>query len=175
MLLKALTSFVSFVLRGDTHPEACPNIFGVSLIALNKKDGRVHPITVGCTLRWLVAKSASMSVISRMGAILSPTQLGFGTPLGLEAAIHSARLYLKYLPTDNVVAQLNFKLLLAQRRGKILDVARHFVLELLPFIFSCYSAPSNLYFGESIQFTTHGLSCHKSLGCHPCHSVLSVS
>ena len=32
-----------------------PFFFGASVIALNKKDGGVRPIAVGCTLRRLVA------------------------------------------------------------------------------------------------------------------------
>ena len=73
---------------GDT-----PLLFGASLTALNK-DGGVRPIAVGCTLRRLVGKIASTAVIDRMGTFLSPLQLGYGTPLGAETAVHSAWLYL---------------------------------------------------------------------------------
>ena len=68
--------------------------FGASLTALNKRDGGIRPIAVGCTLRRLVAKMASMSVKDCIGSILAPLQLGYGTPFGAEAAVHSARLYI---------------------------------------------------------------------------------
>ena len=82
LLLRALTTFTNFVLTGEVHVEIRPFLFGASLTALDKKDGGVWPIAVGCTLRWLVAKTASMAVIHRMGSLLSPLQLGYGTPLG---------------------------------------------------------------------------------------------
>ena len=54
LLLRALTNFV---LTGEIHVEIRPFLFGASLTALNKKDGGVRLIAVGCTLHWLVAKT----------------------------------------------------------------------------------------------------------------------
>ena len=62
-LLRALTTFTNFMLTGEVHVEIRPLLFGASLTSLNKKDGCVWPSTVGCTLHWLVAKTASMAVI----------------------------------------------------------------------------------------------------------------
>ena len=57
LLLRALTTFTNFVLTGEVHVEIRPFLFGASLTALNKKDGGVRLIAVGCTLRRLVAKT----------------------------------------------------------------------------------------------------------------------
>ena len=50
------------------------------LIALNKKDGGVRPIAVGCTLRRLAAKCAGTSIVGAMRDLLVPLQLGYGGP-----------------------------------------------------------------------------------------------
>ena len=79
-LLQSLTAFTNLVLAGDIPVETRPFFFGASLTAINKKDGGVRPIGVGCTLRRLEAKVASRSVMERMGQYLAPLQLGHGTP-----------------------------------------------------------------------------------------------
>ena len=107
-LLRTLTAFANLLLDGDMPLDICSVVFGASLTALNKKGGGVRPIAVGCTLRRLIAKTASTAVMKRLGSLLAPLQLGYGTPLGAEAAAHSAGLYLADLPPDNVF-KLNFK------------------------------------------------------------------
>lgn len=52
---------------------------GASLCALGKKDGGVHPIAVGNTLRRLATKVGALHTTSRLGAKLRPVQLGFST------------------------------------------------------------------------------------------------
>ena len=73
---------------------ARPFFFGVNLIGLNKPDGGIRPIAIGSTLRRLAAKCVSAAVKEEMGSLLFPTQLGFGTPMGVEATVHAARSYL---------------------------------------------------------------------------------
>ena len=75
------------------YMQVCPFFFGASVIALNKKDGGVRPIAVGCILRCLVAKLACMSISKCMGTTLAPVQLGYGTSNGAEAAVHSASIF----------------------------------------------------------------------------------
>ena len=98
LFLHALTTFTNLVLAGDTLAQARGGVFGASLTALNKKDGGVRPIAVECTLRRLVAKTASQAVMKRMGSMLAPHQLEYGTPLGAEAAVHAARQFVANLP-----------------------------------------------------------------------------
>ena len=61
------------MLAGEIPFEVHPFFLGASL-ALNKKDGGLWPIAVGCNLRRLVAKVVSMAVIYRIGSMLAPLQ-----------------------------------------------------------------------------------------------------
>lgn len=61
--------------------------FGTTLIALGKKDGGVRPTAMGCTLWRLASKRACNSVKQDVAALFTPNQLGFGIPLGTEAAV----------------------------------------------------------------------------------------
>ena len=65
-LLSALASFLSLVLSGGTPLSIRPYFFGANLFALEKKDGGVRPIAVGCTLRRLAVKVASGKVLEDM-------------------------------------------------------------------------------------------------------------
>ena len=66
VLLSALASFTQLVLEGKTPPSIRPFFFGANLTALQKNDGGVRPIAVGCTLRRLVAKVAGSRVMEEM-------------------------------------------------------------------------------------------------------------
>ena len=57
-LLTALSLFSSLVIQGKVPTYIRPFFFGANLIALEKKDGGIRLIAVGCTLRSLVAKIA---------------------------------------------------------------------------------------------------------------------
>ena len=165
LLLQSLTAFTNHVLTGDIPADTCPFYFGTSLTALNKKDGGVRPIAVGCTPRCLVAKVASRSVMVRMGQYLAPLQLGYGTPLGAEAAIHASKLYLHLLPPDHILLKLDFRNAFnTVRRDKILAVARDMVPEIFPFIFACYSAPSTLFFRDTTLLSAEGVQQGDPLG-----------
>ena len=85
-----------------------PLFFGANLVALEKKVGGVRLIAVGCTLRRLAAKAAASRVRSAMNALLAPRQLGYRTPQGAEAAVHTARIYLDNLPADRMILKLVF-------------------------------------------------------------------
>ena len=165
MLLQSLTAFTNLVLAGDIPVETRPFFFGASLTALNKKDGGVRPIAVGCTLRRLVAKVASRSVMERMGQYLAPLQLGYGTPLGAEAAVHASRSYLHLLLSDHVLLKLDFRNAFNTVRGdKILAAARDMVPEIFPLIFACYSAPSTLFFRDTSLLSAEGVQQGDPLG-----------
>jgi hypothetical protein len=98
--MSALTSFVNLVADSRVPPFARPFFFGASLIGLNKRDGGVRPIAIGCTLRRLVAKCCTILIKEDMGALLFPTQLGYGTCHGSEAVVHAARAYLSTMKED---------------------------------------------------------------------------
>ena len=164
-LLAALTAFTNLVLSGNTPVQVRPLFFGATLTALNKKDGGVRPIAVGCTLRRMVAKVASRTVLERMGSLLAPLQLGFGTPLGAEAAAHSARVYLHHLIPDHVLLKLDFRNAFNSiRRDKMLEAARENIPELFHYVFSCYSSPSSLFFHGTTLQSAEGVQQGDPLG-----------
>ena len=164
-LLHALTAFTNLILTGDIPVEIRPFFFGASLTALNKKGGGVRPIAVGCTLRRLTAKTASTAIMKRMGSLLAPRQLGYGTPLGAEAAAHSARLYLADLPPDHVFLKLDFRNAFnSVRRDKTLEAVRQFAPEIFPFVYSCYATISNLSFRGTIVHSAEGVQQGDPLG-----------
>ena len=56
-----------------------------------------------------MAKVASNTVRDDMAFLFAPHQLGYGIQTGAEAAVHAARLFLRTLVADYVVAKPNFK------------------------------------------------------------------
>ena len=149
----ALASFLSLVLSGRTPLSIRPYFFGANLFALEKKDGGVRPIAVGCTLRRLAAKVASGKVLEDMAALLAPRQLGFGVKGGVEAAVHCARLYLRNLKPQQVLLKLDFKNAFnSLRRDKMLSAVQVLAPTILPFVHSAYSSTSFLFWDDkSIQ------------------------
>ena len=91
-------------------------------MALNKSSGSIRPIVVGCTLRRLVAKCASSFVRDEMGALLAPLQLGYGTTMGAEAAVHATRMYLRNIQPGQLLLKVDFRNAFnCIRRGKLLQ------------------------------------------------------
>ena len=146
LLLQALTSFINMVLEGRVAAPARHYFFGATLLALGKADGGIRPIAVGCTLRRLVAKCACNSLKQTMAALLAPHQLGFGVPLGAEAAVHASRVYLQDMLDCHLLLKLDFRNAFNRlRRDKMLLAVHDNALELFPLVHSAYSAPSSLF------------------------------
>ena len=146
-LLAALAQFVKHVLEGKTPLSVCPFFFGANLTALIKRDGRIRPIAVGCTLRRLVAKVASNRVRDDMALLFAPSQLGYGIKRGAEAAVHAARLFLRTLIGDHVVVKLDFNAFNSVRRDKMLTAVRDLVPMLFPFYTFCVFIPFTPFLG----------------------------
>ena len=72
-------------------------LIGATLTGLGKKGGGVRLIAVGCVLRGLAVKCLCTSVFDEIGSLLFPSQLGFGTTMSAEAAVHTARAHLSNL------------------------------------------------------------------------------
>ena len=165
LLLRALTSLVTLILRGKTPEQIRPFFFGAKLVALRKKLGGVRPIAVGCTLRRLAAKCASALVRKELPELLTPRQLGFGVPLGVDAAVHAARAYLRDLHSDQVIMKVDFKNAFNSiRRDKMLLAVEEFIPELLPFVHSAYSKPSSLMWGNDVLQSLEGVQQGDPLG-----------
>ena len=177
LLLEALTSFINLVIDGKTPPPVRPFFFGASLIALDKKDGGVRPIAVGCTLRRLAAKSAGSCVMQDMGALLAPYQLGYGISQGAEAAAHAARIYLLNVQPDHLILKLDFKNAFnCLRRDKMLLAVGELAPQLLPLVHSAYCSPSSLYIGDETIQSSEGVQQGDPLGpllfCLTIHGIV---
>ena len=165
VLLPALTAFVNHVIEGRTPPSIRPFFFGANLTALQKKDGGVRPIAVGCTLRRLIAKLAGRKVMEEMGELLLPRQLGYGVRGGAEAAVHAARLYLQDLDPDKAILKLDFKNAFNSiHRDKVLAAVLDHVQGLYPFLHSVYSSPSSLFWGDRTLESAEGVQQGDPLG-----------
>ena len=177
-LLSALTSLVNTILQGKIPGAVRPLFFGANLTALTKKDGGVRPIAVGCTLRRVVVKCAGRYITNAMGALLAPRQLGYGTALGCEAAVHATRLYLRHLQSSQVILKLNFKNAFnCICRDKMLQAVSDLAPELAPFVYSAYSEPSYLFWGGNSLLSLEGVQQGDPLGpllfCLTIHKLTS--
>ena len=83
--------------------------FGANLLSLNKADGGIRPIAIGCTLRHLSSKCVGASVSEEMESLLFPLQLGFGTRMGAEGAVHAARSFLMDMASDHLLLKVDFQ------------------------------------------------------------------
>ena len=138
-LLKALTFLTYLVLNGYT-PHSIRPFLRSQPLCLRETGSGIRLIAVGCTIRRLSAKLAVKNVISTIGQLLAPQQLGFGTPLGAEAAVHAARCYLKDMPDTHILLKLDFKNAFNSiRRYKMLAVVRDKIPNIFPFVYSNYS------------------------------------
>ena len=165
VLLRALTSIINLILEGKMPPSTRPSFFGVTLVALEKKGGGIRPIAVGYTLRRFAAKTASTQVMHDMGALLAPHQLGYGIPLGAEATVHAARIYLYNLQPDNVLLKLDFRNAFnCIGWDKMLKSVEELAPELFPLVYFVYSEPSTLFWGDKLVQSSEGVQQGDPLG-----------
>ena len=164
-LVARLTEFTNLCLSGKV-PQSIPPIFcGASLSALNKKDGGIRPIAVGCTLRRLVAKTASKSVQEKMASKMAPIQLGFGVKHGTEAAAHAARRFSENMSTGQALLKLDFaNAFNALSREELLHTVYDELPELYSFVSTCYSNSSHLCFGDFLISSDEGAQQGDPLG-----------
>ena len=86
-------------------------------------------------LRRLAAKAIGSQLKSRMGDLLMPRQLGYGTPRGCEAVVHAVRMYLHQLSPANAILKLDFSNAFNSiRRDTMLKAVGDLAPELLRFV-----------------------------------------
>ncbi len=157
-LLNALVKLCKLVLCGNIPESVRSQFFGAHLVALETKSGKMQPILVGCTLRRLVAKVASYLVQDEMTRLLLPRQLGYGVRGGAETAIHAARHYLANMSNDDAVVTISFNnAFISLRRDRMLEAVHDLCPVLYPYIYSAYSAPSDLHWRNKTLQSAEGL------------------
>lgn len=165
-LLEWLTKLSNFLLSGQLNPVVCPYLYGAALCALTKKDGGIRPIAIGSTYRRLTAKLGCHAVREDMAAYLQPRQLGFGTGLGCEAAIHATRAYaMDPKNADCVIIKLDIKNAFnSVERDVLLNEVKEKIPNLFPFLFQVYSSPSNLFYNDTAILSQVGAQQGDPLG-----------
>ena len=165
VLLSALTALVNIILQGKVPRTVRPLFFGANLTALTKKDGGVRPIAVGCTLRRLAAKLAGRCVMDAMGELWPHANVGYGTKLGCEAAVHATRLYLSNLQPGQVILKLDFQNAFnCICRDKMIQAVSILAPELAPFVHASYSELSSLFWGETSLMSSEGVQQGDTFG-----------
>jgi hypothetical protein len=156
--LRALTKLCNFLLSGQLPSEICHLLYGASLCALNKKDGGVRPIAIGNCLRRLTSKLACFQSRNIINSYLSPHQLGVGTKLGCEAAIHTTRTFVNNDQNrGKVLLKLDFKnAFKSVERDCILKEVQCHTPLLYPYLYQCYRNPSTLFFGNHLMSSSVG-------------------
>ena len=93
-----------------------------------------------------------------MGELLSLLQLGYGTPLGAEAAVHTARTYFHNMHPESLMLKVDFcNAFNSIRRDKVLHSVLELAPEIYPLVFSACSKPSLLFFGNHIVESAEGV------------------
>lgn len=137
-LLESVTRLCNFMLKGKLNPDIRPFLYGASLCALQKKDGGIRPIAVGSTFRRLVAKLCCHAVKNPMANFLQPHQVGFGTQLGCEAAIHATRAFALREGSADVILKLDVRNAFnCIERDVILSEVKTLIPAIFPFLYQC--------------------------------------
>jgi hypothetical protein len=164
-LATALTAFVNLLLSGVCPAEIVPLLFGGRLIALQKKTGGLRPIVVGFTLRRLAAKCANIKASASLANYFTPRQLGVGLPGGCEAAIHATRRFIQTMPSDYVVAKLDFSNAFnCLHRDTMLKAVLDKIPEHYRFCHLSYNNASILFFGTHTLLSEEGTQQGDPLG-----------
>ena len=113
-----------------------------------------------------MAKTITSSLGEEIGRKLRPTQLGFGTPGGCEAAVHASRRFLASAEVDKkTLLKLDYRNAFnTLRRDVLLTVVKEEFPKLFPFIWQLYSSPSSLMFGDVILQSATGVQQGDPLG-----------
>ena len=164
-LLQCLSSLISRIASQGVHPTVKSTFHGARLIALTKANGDLRPIAVGCTIRRLTAKVLLHSCIQGVSTYLKPQQVGVGTRLGCEAAVHAVREFIQQSPKHKVLLKLDLSNAFNSiRRDTVLKAAQQHIPDIYHFVWDCYSVDSTLFFGDHLLTSSNGVQQGDPLG-----------
>ena len=135
---------------------------------LRKKSGGLRPIAVGSVYRRLPSRIVARHLASSLGAELRPIQLGVGTPLGCEAAVHATRRFVE-ISSETGGTGVLVKIDVSNafntvRRDSFLARIRERCPEVYHMAYQAYSAPSPLVIGGQTIKSASGVQQGDPLG-----------
>ncbi len=136
-------------------------------MAVPKKKGGVRPIAVGEILRRLVGKALCSAAKEDATNYFQPVQVGVGSPLGVDAAVHTARAWHQRNSNDGTRGFLKLDFAnafnLVSRTQALEQVKTHFP-GLARWAQWCYQQPSHLVFGSHLLSSETGVQQGDPLG-----------
>ena len=150
--LRSLTVLTNIALDGRIPECARDAFFGAALCALRKKDGGLRPIAVDSVYRRLPCRIAAHHAADLLAPEFRPIQLGVGTRLGCEAAVHAAREFMSKVTDDSppsVFVKVDVRNAFnSVRRDIMLKAIYNRCPETYRLAFQAYSAPTPLHIGD---------------------------
>ena len=150
-LQTAIRAVIELILGGKVPQGVCQVLHGAALTALKKKTGGIRPIAVGNVWRRLAAKVVVQRVTPALADFFSPQQVGVGKRGGAEAGAHAARIFCGAPhSTQKAFLKLDFRNAFNEvRRDHMLGVVAQKFPQFSPFLWQCYAAPTELFWGET--------------------------
>ena len=142
--LELLLTTCNSLLAGNISDSTAQALAEAKLIALEKNENDIRPITVGNCIRRLVAKAACSQRKKEIADYLAPHQYGVSTPGGAEMMIHLIQ-FCHLSHPDWVILKLDARNAFNSVSRKIIlsEVSNNFP-DLFPFVSKCYAQPSQL-------------------------------
>ena len=166
--LKGLVGVVNLLVAGRAPSCIIPFLCGASLLACQKKDGRLRPIAIGEVLRRLISKCVARAVQSEAVSFLSPLQVGVGIPGGCEAIVHSLASLLNDCsipPESRCTLLVDFSNAFNSiDRGLMFEEARARIPSMSSWLECCYGSQPVLFLGEHTILSCCGVQQGDPLG-----------
>ena len=143
----AIIRLVTFLAEGKANESVARHLAGARLIPLEKKDGGVRPIAIGCVWRRLVAKSLILASTDKLGPFFAPFQLGVRVRNGSEVIVKAVQHICANRTDDHdfVVFQADFSNAFNNISRPVFraEIVRNFP-EMAPWVNWCYEHPTEL-------------------------------
>ena len=166
-LLTSLTALTNLVLAGQVPARSRDALYCASLCAFRKKDGGLRPIAVGSIYRRLPARIAAHFAANLLSPELRSVQLGVGTPLGCEAAVHAVRDFTENLPDQSarVLVKIDVKnAFYTVRRDIVLQRVKESCPEIYAMAHQAYGTPTPLLIAGQTVMSSTGVQQGDPLG-----------